>query len=224
MNLQNRIQKNLGRLRRLFGRLNPEEIRLRRIYKIFADSPEGGWIIGWKEARKIYRLIKVRNSKNALELGTGIGAAAAIMAFAMNGEGKVTTIEQKESCLRMAREFIPRALQKKISFVLSEPDIFSPPILKDGEKISCYKKLPLENGPFDFVLVDGPGAFEKDGVMQREPNGDLFNLVSVIKPRGIVFVDNRKIALALYLKYLSEYFITIGSWRTYCVLERTEKK
>ena len=199
---------------------NPSERKLKEIYDIFAKSPEGGWIIGWKEAKKIYHLIKVRDAKNALELGTGIGAAAAIMALAVEDSGKVTTIEQKKECLEIAKKLIPDNLQQKISFHLSEPCTFTSPILKQGERISGYKNLPVERGPFDFVLVDGPGSFWENGQMNHHPNGDLFNLISHIKLGGIVFVDNRKVALALYLKYLDQYFRPGGSWKNYCILEK----
>ena len=218
------LERLIKRIRRKFSKPSTEEKRLQEIYDIFASSPDSGWIVSWKEAKKIHQLIKIRNSKNALELGTGIGTAAAIMANAMGENGKVTTLEQSEKCLHLARMLIPPELKRKINFVLSEPCVLSLPILKQGEKISGYKKLPVEFGPFDFVLVDGPGTFEENGEKVRHPNGDLFSLIPHIIPHGIVFVDNRKKALAFYLKYLLEYFTVGGSWSNYCFLERTAKK
>jgi predicted O-methyltransferase YrrM len=199
--------------------LTPEQKRLKDCYKIFASSPESDWIIGWKEAKKIHRLIKARRPKNILELGTGIGTTAAIMALAAP-DSQITTVEQKEKCLAIARRLIPTALQKRIIFHLSQPVVFSPAICRDKEQCSGYETLPLERGPFDLVVVDGPSAFEQNGQIYRLPNGDLFNLTNHITPQGVVFIDNRKEALVLYKKYLFHQFKILSEWRTYTILEK----
>lgn len=56
-----------------------------------------------KYARLLYRLVKLTNASNILELGTSFGISSAYMAIA-NKEAKVITIEGSESIAKIAQE------------------------------------------------------------------------------------------------------------------------
>ncbi len=201
---------------------NPEEMRLRKLYNIFASSPEGRFIVGWKDARKLYSLVRENKSENILDLGTGIGASASIMALASGEACRITSLEQKKHCIDLAKSLIPKELQPKIKIILCEPYAFKPHYIRDKQMLSGYKDIPIDRGPSDFVLVDGPAGWIEKGQPQKFPNGDIFNLIDSIKSGGIVFVDSRKVALKLYTDYLSSYFKVIAKWRNYCIMKRTD--
>lgn len=196
---------------------------LAELYKIFQKSPEGRWILGQKEILRLFKLIKQCRPKNMLELGLGIGASAAAMALASDGDSKVTSMEQYEKCVRIAQELIPQNLQKKIKMVYSPIYAFKNDAVSPYLYFSGYQNLPVSDGPFDFVLVDGPGAWEEGGKLVKLPNGDLINLLPHLTPGCKILIDGRKSAVEIYQRFLSKYLNTIEETKNYTILERTAK-
>lgn len=215
--LLRRVKKQLYRLARTF---NPSERARRLLYERFATSPEGERIIAYRNACKLQRLIRGAGARRALELGTGIGAAAAFIAAALPADGTLTTVEQDESYCRKARALIPERLQKKISFLYSTPQAFEWGNSAFPLRLSGYRKLPTECGPFDFVLVDGPGAFTENGVSISFPNGDLFRLIPHLAPGALIIIDGRKDAVELYRTHLADVLTLIVDTAYYAVFRK----
>ena len=190
-NLWKRIKKRLYRIARA---CNPRERRLRALYKRFSESPDGARIIAFRNAKKLWRLIREFRPKNTLELGTGIGASAAFIADALPAQGKLTTLEQDEKYCSLANTIIPQNLQKKIKILHSPVRTFFLDYISPSQTLSGYTSLPTECGPFDFVLVDGPTA--------SFPNGDLFHIIPHLAFGCLVLVDGRAEALKLYKKHI----------------------
>jgi hypothetical protein len=200
-----------------------ENNELSSLYKIFRRSPEARWILGRTESLRLYKLIKNHKPKNILELGLGIGASAAIMALASDATAKITNMEQYEKCIRIAKKLIPRELQKKINMVYSEPIAFKNDSVSRYQYFSGYKNVPIKNGSFDFILMDGPGGFLENGQLVKVPNGDVINLLPHMAPGCKILIDGRKSAVEMYTRFLSDYLRTIEATRNYTILERTQK-
>ena len=73
-----------------------------------------------------------------------------------------------------------------------------------GIAFSGFQNLP--HGPWDMVIIDGPGPFKnKDGVVLEYPNGDIFRILNDINKGAIIYVDGRKDAVKLMKRYLSRF-------------------
>ena len=201
-----------------FGK-NAELVNL---YKIFSGHPEGKWILGKPEALTLFNLVKARDPKNILELGTGIGASTAVLALAAKN-GKVTSVEQYKKCVSIANEIIPVDLKCKITLIYSEPVVSQNLKISKYYYFSGYKNLPVSNGPFDFVIMDGPGGFELGGEFVKLHAIDIANLLPFMAPGCIVFVDGRKSTVKLYKRFLSDYLKPVEENQKYTLLERTAK-
>ncbi|MDP3661328.1 MAG: class I SAM-dependent methyltransferase [bacterium] len=216
------IKKIKKLLQRFAGRSEPEERRLRTLYNRFADSPEGAHIISWRDARKLHQAIQQYAPRRVLELGTGIGAASAVIADALPVGGMLTTMEQNEKCVRIATTLIPHGLQKNMRIVRSEAYAFTVSGLPTGLYFSGYKTIPTKNGPFDFVLVDGPAGWVENGAPVKYTNGDLIMLIPHLAPGCIVYIDGRKTAVKIYLQFFADYFSLVSETPWYTLLKRTD--
>lgn len=66
-------------------------------------------------------LVKMNGAKSVLEIGTAIGYSASVFARAMNGKGKVTSIERRESYHEMAKENVKKlAYETEFDFRLGD--------------------------------------------------------------------------------------------------------
>ena len=196
---------------------------LKSLYTVFKRHPEAKWIIGKNDALRLYNLIKKYNSKNILDLGTGIGASTAVMALALGTGGKITTVEQFEKCIRIAKELIPAPLKEKINFVHSETHAFKNDKISKYIYLSGYKSLPIQSAPFDFVVVDGPGGWLEGGQLITLPNGDIINLLPYLNAGCTVYIDGRKRNVDLYKRFLSGYLRFIEQAGGNAIFERTDK-
>jgi len=193
---------------------------LASLYSIFKRSPEARWILGKTECLRLYKLIKQYRPKNILELGLGIGASAAVIALASDANAKITSMEQYEKCVRIAKELIPQELQKKINMVYSEPYAFKNDKISRYQYFSGYKNLPYGAGPFDFILMDGPGGWVESDQLVKVPNGDIINLLPCMAPGCKILIDGRKSAVELYERFLSNYLRTVEKAHNYTAMER----
>lgn len=196
---------------------------LARVYAIFKNSPEGEWIIGKNDAAKLYELIKTYAPQNILELGGGIGASAAIMALAAC-HGVVTSVEQFQKCIDIAQKITPHELLKKINFIYSEARAFKDDRISPYQYFSGYKNLPVQNGPFDFVIIDGPGYWLEDGKLVKLPNGDIINLLPHLAAGCKIYIDGRKQAVGIYKRFLRSYLSLMVENKQYAIFERTSEK
>jgi len=196
---------------------------LKNLYFIFKKHPEAKWIIGKDDALILYKLIKKFNPKSVLDLGTGIGASTAVIALALESGGRITTVEQFEKCVKIAKELIPETLKGKISFVHREPHAFKNDKISKYLYFSGYKNLPIQFAPFDFVVIDGPGAWLEDGKLMTLPNGDIVNLLPYLNAGAQIYIDGRKKNVDLYKRFLSRYLKFLEQIGHNAIFERTDK-
>lgn len=162
---------------------------------------ESQWTIDGNDAQNIARYCIETKPKRVLDLGTGIGTSAAIAKYAAP-EASVTSIEQFNKVAFMAKQNVAR-VGLDVEILHREPETFT---LEEtpGIAFSGFQNLP--HGPWDMVIIDGPGPFkDKNGVVLEYPNGDIFRILNDINKGAIIYVDGRKDAVKLMKRYLSRF-------------------
>lgn len=195
----------------------------------FSRNNEGFWVIGIKEAIQLHSKLKKLQPKHILELGTGIGCSAAIMAFTCP-DAHIYTVESNQVCIDLAEKFVPKSLRERITFKKSESRISSP-IYEINPFVywSIYNEYAWID--YDFIFIDGPGPFiakvpHKDremSVLAELPGGDVIFLLHNMRGGTIVYVDQRIYQTLLYQRHLSEYLKIVEVGDRYTMFQRTNK-
>lgn len=119
-------------------------------------------------------LIEMNKPKKILELGTAIGYSAILMAGAMPEECKITTIENYEKRIPIAKENIMRAgLEERITIVEADA----------GEYL---KSIDEE---YDFIFMDAAKAqypFYLEEIMRFLPKGGILLADNVLQEGDLV--------------------------------------
>ena len=125
------------------------------------------WSIGKVEGKMMQLLIKISNTKRAVEVGTFTGYSALIMAEALPVDGLLTTCENSQTYAEVAlRYFEQSPYGHKIR-------------LKMGPALQTLKQMPAESQDFVFIDADKPSY------------GDYFDeTLRILIPGGLIFVDN----------------------------------
>lgn len=178
------------------------------LYGLFANHPEGAWIMVPDNARDLYNLVKLHPIKNVLDLGTGIGTSAAMIALALKDKGEkgvIHTVEQFKKCYDLAQQLIPEDLQEYIKFHLVDPEPWTTDLIPHTT-FSTFKELPDEK--WDLICVDGPGPFVENGQLIDLPNGDVIKLLlkDKIAPGTIITWDGRLVAFRTLERYFGDNF------------------
>ena len=182
---------------------------LRALYTIFRSNPEWSWIMEPQNAQILYDFIKKHPIKKVLDLGTGIGASAAVCALALKDKGEidfhVDTIEQSDKCIKLAKELIPQELQEHVTFHKSEVITWETSQIPH-QTFSVYKTLP--EGEWDLIINDGPGGFLKDGQFIDLPNSTITELLlkNRLSPGTFIIWDGRQHMLRILERYYSDNF------------------
>ena len=97
-----------------------------------------------KEMESFLRvLIEIKKPKRILELGTAIGYSAILMANTMSEDCRITTIENYDKRMTIARDNFKRAgVEEKVE-------------LLEGDALEILQKI---NEPYDFVFMDAAKA------------------------------------------------------------------
>lgn len=97
-----------------------------------------------KEMESFLRvLIEIKKPKRILELGTAIGYSAILMANTMSEDCRITTIENYDKRIPIAKDNFKRAgVEKKVE-------------LLEGDALEILQKI---NEPYDFVFMDAAKA------------------------------------------------------------------
>ena len=97
-----------------------------------------------KEMESFLRvLIEIKKPKRILELGTAIGYSAILMANTMSEDCRITTIENYDKRIPIARDNFKRAgVEEKVE-------------LLEGDALEILQKI---NEPYDFVFMDAAKA------------------------------------------------------------------
>ncbi len=135
---------------------------LKVLYQLFANHPEGAWIMRPDNAQKLYEFIKESKIEKVLSLGTGIGLSDAVISLAWKDKGvkgHIDSIEQYDKCIKIAQELIPAELKDCIQIHKSEPEVWSTPEMP-YQFFSVYKTLPEPpEGGWELIVNDGPSPF-----------------------------------------------------------------
>lgn len=214
-----------SRLADVFSKFPPRRVKLphelEALYGRFRAASGGRKIVGARDALRLYELVRERRPRRIIELGTGLGASASAMALALPDGGRIFSLEQDQVFIDRARDLVPEGLQRRIEFILSPARAVRVDRLPDAPVFSSYERLPTEEGPFDFVLVDGPGAWIEGGKRMSFPNGDLFFLLPHLSIGALVYVDARKGAVSLYKRFLGKYLSLVAEDADRTLFERT---
>jgi len=178
------------------------------LYQYFAAHDESLHIVSELDAAILYNLVLKYKPKNCIDLGSGLGTSAAMVAHAMerNSFGRVKSFEQLEWMADEAKKIIDYKKIPRVSIKQAECVVEK----YFGQDFACYEYEYDEQ--VDMVIVDGP--FHLSNIKKPKshyekilPNGDLFRLLPYLNKGAIVFVDARLSSVAAYRKYLRKDFI-----------------
>lgn len=111
-------------------------------------------------------LLRMKRPLNILEVGTAVGFSAILMSEYVPEECKITTIENYEKRIPIARENFKRA-GKEHQITLME-----------GDALEVLKKL---DGPYDFIFMDAA---------KGQYIAYLPEVMRILSPEGVLVSDN----------------------------------
>lgn len=123
-------------------------------------------IISKVSSNTLIDIVKTKQPKSILEIGTAIGYSALLMAHYMPEDGKIITIEQDASRMDIAREYIRRAGKSKNIQLL------------DGDAGAILLQLTES---FDMVFIDAAKAQYLDY---------LYKIIDKLSEGAVVLADN----------------------------------
>lgn len=200
------------------------------LFSLFSSQKDGSWIMNPLNGDLLYSFVRASNVIRILDLGTGIGFSAAVMALALKDSGRkgeIHTVEQNKKCIDMAKGLIPKELQEYITFHHAEWALWKNPLIPHTS-FSTFKTLP--KGNFDFWMVDGPGPIVIGEGAERKlvelPNGDVMKNIDKMKPGTFVAWDGRIAALKAIERYYGDNFYLAfqGTGSDFNVIERKNNK
>lgn len=116
-------------------------------------------------------MMQLTRPKKILELGTGTGLSALIMAQSMPPEGRLYSVEINERRIKTARQFISESPYEQMIEII-QADFRSPDFFKnDAAKYS----------PYDFIFIDGAKGKYQTIVDQCAP---------LVRERGLMVLDD----------------------------------
>ncbi len=120
-----------------------------------------------KETQSLLRtLVELVRPKEILEAGTAVGFSSILMAKSGRCDSRITTIENYEVRIPVARENIKRAgLSDRIT-------------LLEGDAVKIFSELP---GPFDMIFIDSA----KGQYINMLPDA-----LRLLRPGGVLISDN----------------------------------
>jgi len=125
------------------------------------------WSIGKVEGKLLQLLIKISQTKRAVEVGTFTGYSALVIAEALPQDGILTTCENSREYADIAQRYFNKSpYGRKIN-------------LKFGPALQTLKNIPANSEDFVFIDADKPSY------------GDYFDeALRILGPGGLIFVDN----------------------------------
>ena len=144
--------------------LTPRDALLERIEK-FADE-EGHPIADPEVAQLMQVLVRAKQPKRVLEIGTNIGYSVIVMGRECDAQAVIETIEIDHNILTTARRFV------------AEAELRCRVVFHEGVALDI---LPRLTGPFDFVFID---------CVKTEYDAYLDSLLPKLDSGAIVVCDN----------------------------------
>ena len=125
------------------------------------------WSIGKVEGKIMQLLIKISNTRRAVEIGTFTGYSALVIAEALPQDGILTTCENSKAYADVAQRFFNKS------------QYGSKIVLKLGPALETLKSMPPDSADFVFIDADKPSY------------GDYFDeALRILESGGLIFVDN----------------------------------
>ena len=123
--------------------------------------------IALSQCHFLHLIIKISNTKNALEIGTFTGLSALSISLALPDDGKLVALDKNEETSRIAIDFFKKANQDhKIKTIIK-------PALKSLEE--------LKNDKFDMIFIDADKMNYKE-YYERS--------LKLLDKNGLVIIDN----------------------------------
>lgn len=188
------------------------KLNLKNLYNFFASHPEGSWIMIWPNALDLYKFIKTHDIHNVLDLGTGIGLSASVVALAMREKGEtsyhIDSIEQYDKCVRLAEQLIPADLKANIKIHKVTPVVWTHESMP-YQHFSTFDKIP--DLKYDLIINDGPGPFVEGDKYVDLPNGTIQKMMfeDKLKPGCFIIFDGRIPSLKTLDRYFGNNFYLI---------------
>ena len=162
----NKIIENVLKELEIRSNLEKEKkVEVARDERMLAITKETGELLNM--------ILRLKNAKNMLEIGTSTGYSTIWCAEAISeNSGKIITIEQNPDKIKRANENFQKS------------GISDSVIIKEGMAINILKELNMKNenqNSFDFVLIDA----DKENIM--EYFGLILPMVAI---GGVIVTDN----------------------------------
>ena len=186
-----------------------EKTRIKNLYKLFKEHKEGRWIMETPNVESLYVLIKSYPIKRVLDLGTGIGCSAAIIAQTLLDKGEtdfhIDSVEQFDKCIKIANELIPLELKKYITIHKSNALLWTTEKIP-YETFSIFETLP--EGDYDLILNDGPAPWQEGENYIELPNATILKMLleDKLKPGTLIAFDGRISSIATLERYFQDNF------------------
>jgi predicted O-methyltransferase YrrM len=127
---------------------------------------DGVPIVEWETGRLLHTLVSALQPRVIVEVGTAIGYSTVQMARALEGDGRIVTLERDPVRIEQARGFFARdPAGARIELV-------------EGDALTSLQRL---DGPFDLAFVDAT---------KTEMRRYLELLEGKLAPRALLAVDN----------------------------------
>jgi caffeoyl-CoA O-methyltransferase len=125
------------------------------------------WSIGKVEGKLLQLVIKISNTRRAVEVGTFTGYSALVMAEALPKDGILTTCENNREYADVARRYFDKSPHgKKIQLIL-------------GPALKALAEIPGSSQDLVFIDADKPSY-----------SAYFDEALRILQPGGIIFVDN----------------------------------
>lgn len=123
-------------------------------------------ILDWKSAEFLEQMVRIKRPRRVLEIGTAIAYSSIRIARSLRRKGVVTTIEKSADNIILATDYVQKSgYQDKIELV-------------KGDALEVMKDMKKK---YDLIFLDA----------DKEDYMELYRLsLSLLKRRGVVFVDN----------------------------------
>ena len=143
------------------------------------------WTSGVLDLYFLRRIIKTKNPKMVLELGSGIGVSSEAILDQIAIDSKLVTVENNKSCLKLLNDRL-KNYNKNYEIIESEVVISKDKINIETMVYKISKTLDFSK--FDLIYIDGPSwTFDKDNkFISGIPRGDIFYFYEKIKKSTII--------------------------------------
>jgi len=144
---------------------------LRRLREETRALPEADCQISPEQGQFMALLLRLIGARQVLEVGTFTGYSSTVMAFALPGDGRVTTCEHREKWVHVARRYWREAgVENRVELRLGEAGQTLDRLLDEGRA-----------GSYDFAFIDA----------DKENDAAYFEQCLVlVRTGGLVAVDN----------------------------------